>query len=195
MEEAIMKKLLPVVAVVAVLIAAVAVVAVIVRGRDGSHADARSTPTAAASAQQTTGTVTPGTPEVTTQPAVPPAPAATQGRPFGNIVATFRGTAGRDSVSCGSVETEFAVSMSSGDGTVRWTGQARDIMPERIPFEGSQLAGITLEPDTGLLELGQRQVIRVRGTFNGRPGQQFWVVVQAPNAIGTGWTSILFSCR
>jgi hypothetical protein len=184
-----MKRLLPVIAVV--IVAAVAVVAVVLAKDKTRVADP---PPPVVPIQQTTGpaTVTPGatvTPEATTRPG------DNQARAFGNLVSTFRQTSGSDAVSCGAVDTEFAVSMASGDGKVRWTGQARDILPQRMPFPGSQLSGISLEPQTGLLEIGQRQVIRVRGTFDGRPGQQFWVVVSAPNATGSGWTSVPFTCR
>ena len=107
----------------------------------------------------------------------------------------MRGTSGDDHVACGAIQTEFAVSMANDDGRVRWTSQIREIDPRQYPFDGNELRGITLEPATGLLELGQRQLVRVRGTFDGGPGSRFYVVVSALNATGTGWVSAEFTCR
>jgi hypothetical protein len=184
----VMKKLLPFIAVV---VAAVAAVLVLTR-RDRLHAAA---PAPSAGATGDDSRASQATRASQTPNGSPSVGGSTQGRQFGNLTVTFRGTGGTDRVSCGAIQTEFAVTMASGDGRVRWTGQATDVLPRQVPFDGARLTSATLEPDTGLLEPGQVQVIRVRGTFSGRRGQQFYVVVQALNSVGTAGNSIPFTCR
>jgi hypothetical protein len=173
-----MKRLLPLLAIV--IIAAVVAV-VIVLGREPSPEAAPVPPVSQPGA--TTGGMTTASPTTGgTAPDVRTEPTATAGRAFGSPTVTMRGTNGDDHVACGAIQPEFAVSMASGDGKVRWTGQVRDVSPRQYPFDGEELRAITLEPATGLLELGQRQLVRILGTFGGGPGSRFYVVVSAPNA-------------
>ena len=181
-----MKRLLLLLAIV--VVAAVAAVAVVIL-REPSP-EARPVPTAAPIQPSDAGPSTASP----TPPRVEPEVTATAGRQFGSVNVTMRQTQGTDHVACGDIQSEFAVYLDAGQGKVRWTGQVFDAVPRQYPSELSPLSGVTIEPATGLLELGQRQLVRVSGRFNG-PGSRFYVVVSAPNATGAGWVSVEFTCR
>jgi hypothetical protein len=182
-----MKRLLPYLTIV-IVVAIAAVVIVLIREPSPEAA-----PVSTGPATQPTGAVR--TAASPTPSRVEPEATATSGRPFGNLTVTMRQTQGTDRVACDAIQSEFAVSMASGDGKVRWTGQVFATSPRQYPFGADELRGIALDPATGLLELGQRQLIRVRGTFDGGSGNHFYVVVSAPNSVGTGWSSVEFTCR
>jgi hypothetical protein len=113
------------------------------------------------------------------------------GDSVGTVNLTFRGTSGSDSVSCSSISSEFKVSPDGG--RIRWTALISDHDPDG-PVPGRRPEGVSVEPSSGMLDPGNSQVVRVRGSFDGSD-RHFWVKVQAPNRTGSGGVTLQFNCR
>lgn len=109
----------------------------------------------------------------------------------GTVNLTFRGTSGSDSVSCSSISSEFKVSPNGG--RIRWTSLISDHDPDG-PVPGRRPEDVSVEPSSGMLDPGDSQVVRVRGSFDGSD-RHFWVKVQAPNRSGSGGVTVQFNCR
>jgi hypothetical protein len=110
----------------------------------------------------------------------------------GTVNLTFRGTSGSDSVSCSSISSEFTVSPNGG--RIRWTALISDHDPDG-PVPGRRPEGVSVEPSSGMLDPGNSQLVRVRGTFDGSD-RHFWVKVLAPNRATSGaGVTLRFNCR
>ncbi|MGY2006318.1 hypothetical protein ACW9HC_04985 [Nocardia gipuzkoensis] len=121
-------------------------------------------------------------------------PVAQAGSPEGIVSVSFRGTTGRDRVSCDNIVTEFKVSPSSG--TIEWDATARDI---DISFAAQDLrravlSGVVITPSSGILGPGESTVVKVSGSV-AKPAKRFWVWVVAPNSTGRGGVGVAFTCQ
>ncbi|MFC7614384.1 hypothetical protein ACFQV2_13500 [Actinokineospora soli] len=100
---------------------------------------------------------------------------------------TFRGTRGRESVSCDPLDTEFAV-VARG-GKARWTASAKR---GAGLVENLDAQGVRVEPASGVLEDGQSTTVRVTGAYDKR--NEYFYVVVVSRAGSTGH-AIEFTCR
>lgn len=106
----------------------------------------------------------------------------------GEADVTFRGTRGRESVSCDSLDAEFAV--VARDGKARWSAR-----PKRDAGLVNNLdaQGVRIEPASGVLAEGQSTTVRVRGSFDKRIQPYFYVLVVSRD--GSTGHAIEFKCR
>ncbi|UGT65931.1 hypothetical protein LTT66_21745 [Nocardia gipuzkoensis] len=121
-------------------------------------------------------------------------PVAQAESPEGIVSVSFRGTSGRDRVSCNNIVTEFKVSPSSG--TIEWDATAHDI---DISFAAQDLRravlpGVVITPSSGILGPGESTVVKVSGSV-ATPAKRFWVWVIAPNSTGRGGVGVGFTCQ
>jgi hypothetical protein len=126
-------------------------------------------------------------------PARGPASATTStADPVGVVAVTLRGTNGSDRVSCGNINTEFAVYPESG--SIAWAASPRDTPIDLgNPQVRAPLSGVTVTPAHGVLGPGQRTVVHVTGSV-AAPAKTFWVWVTAPDSTGLSGRDVVFTC-
>jgi hypothetical protein len=110
----------------------------------------------------------------------------------GTVGTTFRGTNGTDHVACSAINTELLI--FPYDGRIRWTATASATKTDSFPYVGASLPSIVLQPSSGVLDLGQTQVLHISGTYDGGSGATFYVEVTAPKSPGAPGNRLQLFC-
>ncbi|HEV2256649.1 MAG TPA: hypothetical protein VGS06_26210 [Streptosporangiaceae bacterium] len=105
------------------------------------------------------------------------------GNSVGTVYATQQGTNGTQNVSCDAIDTELLISPEGGQ--IRWTAGGYGTTSDSFPFVADPLPSVVVDPSSGVLDPGQSQILHISGTFDGAPGDSFYVEVNAGNSGST----------
>ncbi len=155
-----------------------------------------STPARTPSATGKTGGTAPSrTPQKSPSPKDGSSPSPTRSH-TGQIQARFVNPppdfkSGKVSVNCTEIKAD--ITLQAAGSTAAWEAVALDHDPgsRREYPAGNVVRGVTFEPSSGVLPLGQQKVLRVRGSFRSTQGrQEFFVMLRDPN----GAEIVHFAC-
>jgi hypothetical protein len=93
-------------------------------------------------------------------------------------------------VDCGRIDTSIKLGTTTGHAHNAWKWKI--FVSNRADYQGSRISGVNVDPPTGTVEVGQTPTLHVTGSYNGRPGDVFYVHVES--IYGQGGASVDYTC-